>query len=55
MPDLGFFDAVQEVWSFLFGFFPDWFQAIIIVALGTFVVVLGLKLAKFLKDLFWPF
>lgn len=55
MPDLGFFDAVQQVWTFFFGFFPDWFQAMLAVSLGTFVAVLGLLLAKFLKDLFWPF
>lgn len=55
MPDLGFFDSVKMVWTFLFGFFPDWFQAMIGVSLGFFVVALGLLLAKFLKDLFWPF
>lgn len=55
MPDLSFFDAVKAVWSIFFGFFPDWFQAMWAVALGLFVVVLGLKFAKFLKGLFWPF
>ena len=53
--DLTFFDAVIAVWSFFFGFFPVWFQATLAVTVGLFVSVLGLKLAKFLKDLLWPF
>lgn len=53
--DLSFFDAVQAVWLFFFGFFPDWVQAMFVVAIGLFVVVIGLKLLKFLKDLLWPF
>lgn len=53
--DLSFFDTVQAVWSFFFGFFPDWCQAMFAVSLGLFVAFVGLRLAKFLKDLFWPF
>ena len=53
--DLSFFDAVVAVWSFFFGFFPDWVQAMFLVAIGLFVTVIGLKLLKFLKDLLWPF
>lgn len=53
--DLSFFDAVQAVWSFFFGFFPDWVQAMFLVSIGLFVAVIGLKLLKFLKDLLWPF
>lgn len=53
--DLSFFDALQAVWTFFFGFFPSWVQAMFGVALGLFVAVIGLKLVKFLKDLFWPF
>lgn len=55
MPDLSFFDAVQQVWALFFGFFPSWFQSMVIVTLGMFIAVLGLLLVKFLKDLFWPF
>lgn len=55
MVDLGFFDAVKAVWTVFFGFFPDWFQAMVGVSLGLFIVVLGLLLVKFLKELFWPF
>lgn len=53
--DLGFLDAVIAVWSFFFGFFPDWVQAMFAVAIGLFVSVIGLKVLKFLKDLLWPF
>lgn len=55
MPDLSFFDALQDVWSLFFGFFPDWFQLIMGVALGLIIFGLGIKLAQLLKDLFWPF
>lgn len=53
--DFGFFDAVIAVWTFFFGFFPEWLQAMFAVAIGLFVAVIGLKLVKFLKDLLWPF
>lgn len=53
--DLGFLDAVQAIWGLFFGFFPAWFQVTLAVALGLLVAVFGLQLAKFLKDLFWPF
>lgn len=53
--DLSFFDAVQAVWAFFFGFFPDWVQAMFAVSIGLFVAVVGLKLVKFIKDLLWPF
>ena len=53
--DMSFFDAVVAVWSFFFGFFPGWVQAMFAVAIGLFVVVIGLKIVKFLKDLLWPF
>lgn len=55
MPDISFFAAVQQVWTFFFGFFPAWFSAIFIVAIGLFIVDLGLKIAQLLKNLFWPF
>lgn len=53
--DLSFFDSIQAVWSFFFGFFPDWVQAVFGVSIGLFVTVTGIKLVKFLKDLLWPF
>lgn len=53
--DLSFFDAVQAVWKFFFGFFPEWVQDMFLVSIGLFVAVIGLKLVKFLKDLLWPF
>lgn len=53
--DLSFFDAVQQVWSFFFGFFPSWFQLVMGVCLGIIIAAFGIKLAKLLKDLFWPF
>nr|CRY94835.1 hypothetical protein [uncultured prokaryote] len=53
--DLGFLDALSQVWTLFFGFWPPWFQAMLGVALGLLIAALGLKLAKFLKDLFWPF
>lgn len=53
--DLSFFDAVIAVWSFFFGFFPDWVQAMFAVSIGLFVALVGVKIVKFAKDLFWPF
>lgn len=53
--DLSFFDSLVAVWSFFFGFFPDWVQAMFAVALGFFVGTIGLRFLKFLKDLLWPF
>lgn len=53
--DLSFFDAVQFAWSFIFGFFPDWVQAVLIVAIGLYVASLAILLVKFIKDLLWPF
>lgn len=55
MPDLSFFDTITSVWSLFFGFFPGWFQAIVAASLGLMIAGLGIKLAKLLKDLFWPF
>lgn len=53
--DLGFFEILQAVWEFFFGFSPEWVQATLLVALGLMIAVIGLKLLKFLKDLLWPF
>lgn len=53
--DLSFFDAVIAVWSFFFGFFPDWVQAMFAVSIGLFVALVGVKIVKFAKDLLWPF
>ena len=55
MPDLSFFDSIKAVWSLFFGFFPDWFQLVMGVCLGLLITAFGIKLAKLLKDLFWPF
>lgn len=53
--DLSFFDAIEAVWTIMFGFFPSWFQAIALTTFGLTVAGFGLKLIKFLKDLLWPF
>lgn len=53
--DLSFFDAIQAVWIMFFGFFPSWFQTIVLATFGLAVAGFGLKLVKFLKDLLWPF
>ena len=55
MPDLSFFDSIKAVWSLFFGFFPDWVQLVMGVCLGLLITAFGIKLAKLLKDLFWPF
>lgn len=52
---MGFFDTVKSVWSVMFGFFPSWFQSISAVLLGLFIVFIGIKIVKFIKDLLWPF
>lgn len=53
--DLSFFDVLTELWTVLFGFFPDWFQVIMAASLAFIVAAAGIKVAKLLKDLFWPF
>lgn len=53
--DLGFLDAIQFAWSFIFGFFPGWVQNILLVAIGLYIASLAVLFVKFLKDLLWPF
>lgn len=53
--DTSFFDTLTTLWEVLFGFFPAWFQAAAGVALGLVATLIVLKIAKFIKDLVWPF
>lgn len=53
--DTSFFDTLTGVWGLLFGFFPTWFQVAVGVALALVAVLIALKIAKFIKDLVWPF
>lgn len=47
--------TITALWAMFFGFFPVWFQVVCGVLLAFMVVIISVKLVKFLKDLLWPF